>query len=139
MTKTIDRIKRYVKEKPIRKVLGLGLAGLVTLTALKDNVNFAVGSLNLHNPQKNQYTWGLVPSVNIEGENAKANIYTWGIFPINTIRNNSKLDGNMNAYGLIIGGNKFDVSSSVNNMDAYGLIAGDNGVGEGTQPTGELN
>jgi len=49
---------------------------LVTITAIKDNVQF--GSITLMNPQKNQYTWGIIPTINIEGK-SKGNIYTFGL------------------------------------------------------------
>lgn len=142
----LSTIIDYLKDRPIRTVLGLGLAGLITLTSLSNNINFAFGSLTITNPQENQYTWGIIPVVNIEGDSGKANFYTFGAIPINFMKKNSKLEGNLysfglfslnllknnskigdlNTYGIIMGvnnNNKTTDSSSFNNASAYGIVA----------------
>ena len=101
--------------------LALGTV-LTTTTILKDNVHF--GSVILNNPQKNQYVWGLLPSVKLRGK-TDINLYSFGLFgAVNTVKDNSQVN-NMMAYGLIVS-NSVEDNSQVNNMRAYVLVSGDN-------------
>jgi len=129
---------RFVKDKPVRKLVGLGLAGLVAVTALKDNVHF--GSVVLHNPQENHYVWGLVPFVNIEGTETRGDIYNFGIVSKNELRQKSEHDGDLGAYGLVGGVNEVGEGSRVTgNLGTYGLVGGGNNFGEGSKVTGNLS
>ncbi|MBI2045323.1 hypothetical protein HYT23_04665 [Candidatus Pacearchaeota archaeon] len=132
MAKTLRNIIEWLKERPVKTALTLGLAGLVSVTALKDNVHF--GSVNINNPQENHYTWGLAPITTItEATNPDVNLRTFGIiFAMNHAGENSEVR-DMSAYGgLLFGGNKAGDSSRVNDMSAYGLIFGVNDAGEGS-------
>ncbi|MEK6823933.1 MAG: hypothetical protein AABY06_02755 [Nanoarchaeota archaeon] len=142
MTNLKDKIKNtlnWIKENPKKSILGIGLTALVATTALKDNVHF--GSVQLDNPQKNQYAWGLFPTTTLAGENAKGNIYTFGlVVGENHIGENSKITGNMNAYGLMAGANNLNENSQITgNMNAYGLLIGRNVLGNNSQITGDIS
>ena len=123
-----DKIKGFAKklaEKPVRNITALGLAGLITLTAVKDNVHF--GSVTLHNPQENHYVWGLAPTTTIKegSKNTNGNFYSAGIiYGKNKTENNVEVN-DMKAYGLF-GENNVGDNSKVNNMKLYGLIGGEN-------------
>src|SRR3989344_8703747 len=151
-----DKIKGFAKklaEKPVRNITALGLAGLITLTAVKDNVHF--GSVTLHNPQENHYVWGLAPTTTIKegSKNTNGNFYSagiiygknktennvevndmkaYGLFGENNVGDNSKVN-NMKLYGLIGGENNVGDNSKVNNMKLYGLIGGENNVGDNSK------
>ena len=115
MTNLINKIKNignWIKENPKKMIAGAGLAGLIALTSIKDNVHF--GSVELNNPQENQYVWGLFPETEINGENSRGNIYTFGLLVgRNDLENNSQITGNMNAYGLVAGGNILKKNSQI--------------------------
>lgn len=134
-----DKLKKtlnWIKENPTKSVLGIGLSALVATTSLKDNVHF--GSVTLNNPQENQYVWGIWSETTIIGRNAKGNIHTIGlILGQNNFENNSKITGNMNAYGFI-GGNRV-FGEITGNMNAYGLIAGGNLLRENSKITGNIS
>src|SRR3989344_3885183 len=127
-----DKIKGFAKklaEKPVRNITALGLAGLITLTAVKDNVHF--GSVTLHNPQENHYVWGLAPTTTIKegSKNTNGNFYSAGIiYGKNKTENNVEVN-DMKAYGLFSGENNVEV----NNMKAYGLFSGENNVGNNSK------
>ncbi len=142
MTNLKDKIKtlgNWIKENPKKSILGIGLAGLIATTALKDNVHF--GSVTLNNPQENHYVWGILPTTKIQGVNSKGNIYTLGLVGGgNPLGDNSQITGDMNAYGLFVGKNELgDNSQITGNMNAYGLIGGVNELGDNSQITGNMN
>ena len=142
MTNLINKIKNignWIKENPKKMIAGAGLAGLIALTSIKDNVHF--GSVELNNPQENQYVWGLFPETEINGENSRGNIYTFGLFAgRNELRNNSQITGNMNVYGLFAGLNELRNNSQITgNMNAYGLFAGENDLENNSQITGDIS
>lgn len=135
----IKGIGAKILEYPKTSALALGLAGLITITAVKDNVHF--GSTTLHNPQENHYTYGLMPTTIISeiktGENnesIKGKFYTFGLFGgHNKIKKGVKTDAKLFAYGLIGGGNDIQDNSKVNNMSAYGLILCENFLGDNSK------
>ena len=135
-----DKIKGFAKklaEKPVRNITALGLAGLITLTAVKDNVHF--GSVTLHNPQENHYVWGLAPTTTIKegSKNTNGNFYSAGIiYGKNKTENNVEVN-DMKAYGLF-GENNVGDNSKVNNMKLYGLIGGISNVGDNTEINGDI-
>ena len=102
---------KKLKENPKKSIAAIGLAALVATTAIKDNVHF--GSVTLHNPQENHYTWGLMPTTTIKGD-AKGNFYTIGlIVGANAVGDDSSITGNMSGYGLIFGGNEVGENFSI--------------------------
>jgi len=116
-----DKIKTLVDKvlkKPIKSALTLGLAGLVTLTALKDNVHF--GSVHLYNPQGNHYVWGLIPDAVIIGKETKGDIYTIGILITNRVHSD-KHEGNLNAYGLLSGNFLKNGTIFTGDINTYGI------------------
>ena len=57
-------------------IAGAGLAGLIALTSIKDNVHF--GSVALNNPQENHYVWGILPETEIGGGKFKGKcLHNW--------------------------------------------------------------
>jgi hypothetical protein len=138
----LKNLAKKVSEHRVKFVVGLGLAGLVAVTSLKDNVHF--GAVRLHNPQENHYAWGIWPTIGIEGkkdENVKGNFYSIGLFAGgNNVGENSTITGNMKAYGLIAGENNVGENSTITgNMKAYSLFAGKNFVGENSTITGKID
>lgn len=113
----IKGLAKKLAEKPVRNIAALGFAGLVTITAVKDNVHF--GSVTLHNPQENHYVWGLMPTITIKkgSKNTKGNLYN---------------------AGIIYGKNKIEDNAEINNMKAYGLGGGANDVGDNTEIKGDI-
>ena len=97
-----------------------------------------LGSLNLRNPQENQYVWGVIPIVNLEGK-VKGSIYNFGLMTFNYLIDNSKITGNMRSYGLIFGINDLgDNSKITGNMESYGLWNGGNKVHENSEIRGYI-
>ncbi|MEK6757919.1 MAG: hypothetical protein AABX88_02210 [Nanoarchaeota archaeon] len=127
----IKGLAKKLAEHPIKSMIGLSLAGLMTITAVKDNVHF--GSTTFHNPQENHYAWGFAPTTMIKG-NAKGNFYNFGLIAgENKTGDNTEINGGLSAYGLIIGGNNVGNNSDVKDMSAYGLLAGGNNVGNNSK------
>ena len=142
MTNLINKIKNignWIKENPKKMIAGAGLAGLIALTSIKDNVHF--GSVALNNPQENHYVWGILPETEIGGENSKGNVYTIGLLAGgNILKENSQLTGNMNAYSLLIGRNVLGNNSQITgNMNAYSLFFGENILKKNSQITGDIS
>ena len=125
-------LAKKILERPIRNIVALGLAGLITITAAKDNVHF--GSTTLHNPKENQYIWGIFPMTEIKGD-AKGNIYTFGlIYGANAVDKNRNVEGSIWANGLLVGGNEVGDNSKINEgMYANGLLVGGNEVGDNSK------
>ncbi len=141
MTNLKDKIKNFgnwIKENPKKSVLGIGLAGLIATTALKDNVHF--GSVALNNPQENQYVLGILPTTEIHGKNSKGNIYTFSLIGgKNALKSNSQITGNMNTHSLVAGINILKSNSQITgNMNAYGLVVGENILGDNSKTTGNI-
>jgi len=135
---SLERIANWVKEKPIKSMSVLGLAGLIAVTSLKDNVHF--GSVDLYNPQENNYTWGIFPTTHIHGDSSKGNIYTVGIITgINKLENGIKHKGDVSGYGLIAAQIFGDSSAIEGDASAYGLIAAENWFENGCKITGDIN
>ena len=87
MTNLINKIKNignWIKENPKKMIAGAGLAGLIAITSIKDNVHF--GSVALNNPQENHYVWGIIPTTTLAGENSRGNIYTFGLLLRNILK-----------------------------------------------------
>ena len=109
---------------PIKTVCALGLAGLVAVTALKDNVHF--GSIKIHDPQENHYVWGIASLIEIEGKNSRGNFYNIGLIGSGIkLKKDSTFQGNMNSYGLVVGYNEMENNSTITgNMISKGFVAG---------------
>ena len=144
--KKIKQGLEAISKHPIRNTLSLGLAGLVLTTALKSNVHFSVGSLKIENPLENHYVWGVHPAVIIKGGKSKGNIYTIGLLgAINLLGEDilgedSRLKGDMNAYGLLGGGNLLTWGTMLTgNMNAYGTLLGKNELGYHSWIRGDMN
>jgi len=135
----IKNLIQKIKEYPVRASVIGSLAVLTAVTAIKDNVYFVpLGSLNLRNPQENQYVWGVIPRVYLEGK-AKGSIHNFGLMTLNYLIDNSKITGNMESYGLIIGINDLGKNSEMTgNMRSYGLIFGINDLGDNSKITGNM-
>ena len=130
-------LAKKILERPIRNIVALGLAGLITITAAKDNVHF--GSTTLHNPKENQYIWGIFPMTEIKGD-AKGNIYTFGlIYGANAVDKNRNVEGSIWANGLLVGGNEVGDNSKINEgMYANGLLVGRNEAGDNSVISGDV-
>ncbi|MDP1728782.1 MAG: hypothetical protein Q8L27_01095 [archaeon] len=126
MTLSIKNLVERILEKPIRNLAIATLGTLIATTALKENVHF--GSTTINNPKRNQYSWGLIPNLTIEGEEAKGNFYSFGLLITeNKISANTRHDGNSTAIGLLAGFNTYESNSVHNgNSTAIGLVAGAN-------------
>jgi len=127
----LKNLVSIVSRHKLASAVVVGLAGLVAVTSLKDNVHF--GAVRLHNPQGNHYAWGILPTIGIEGEkdeNVKGDFYSIGLIGgANNVEPNSTIIGNIGAYGLIGGANNFGLNSKITgNMGAYGLLVGVNNV-----------
>ena len=119
----IKDLANKVLERPIKSAITLGLAGLVAVTALKDNVHF--GSVNIYNVQGNHYVWGIFPETKIRGKEAKGNIYTFGLIAgRNVVSDSTNYEGNLNFYSLIFGGNKLGNNVLITgDINSFGIIA----------------
>ncbi|MBW6442466.1 hypothetical protein K0A97_01635 [Patescibacteria group bacterium] len=124
----LTKIKDSYIRKPIRNTILLGgLVGLTLFTSIKDNVHFLpAGTMEINSPQKDQYVWGFFPFTKITGE-SDVSITNFSIMGENYIESNSST-GNVNAYGLIFGGNTSGDQSFVRNMNSQALIMGSNDV-----------
>ena len=125
----LKNLAHKINNHKVKYIAGIGLAGLVAITSLKDNVHF--GAVNLNNPQENHYAWGLWPTIGISGKDIKGNFYSLGLLAgSNNLDANSTITGDMKAYGLLFGANNFDDSTITGDMKAYGLLVGWN-IAEG--------
>src|SRR3989344_4958000 len=135
MKEKISNLLEKIREHKKKLCLAVGLAALIGVTAVKDNVHF--GSVNIRDPQENHYSWGIGPATQVEGE-GKCNIYTFGLLAFNNVKENSKIEGNQRAYGLIAGVNVVGNNSSITGeQGAYGLIGGVNVAGNNSSITGK--
>ena len=136
----LENLKRFgkslvdiVRAHPVRTTIIAGLTALTLVTAYKDNVHFGgiVGSIDIHNPKKNQYVWGLAVKTNIYGKE-EADVYTFGLIATNFLTYNSCIR-NMGAYGVFVGGNNVGDNSQAGNMGVRGILMGGNDVGNNSQ------
>ncbi len=139
MTKTLENlVDKFVKKiigNKVKTILAVGLASLIGITALKDNVHF--GSTNIYNQIKNHYVWGVIPNTKVQGQ-GNGSIYTFGLLTgLNDVRDNSTITGNQGAYSLLAGINDIgDNSTITGNQGAYSLLAGINDIGDNSTITG---
>ena len=129
--------KDFLIERPIRNLTSLGLAGLVAVTALKDNVHF--GSLTLYNPKESHYVWGALPFVGIEGQDTCGDIYNLGIVSLTEVRSVSNHKGNLNSYGLIGGLRVGDGCKIKGNISSYEGLVSVNGFGDNVRVEGNIS
>ena len=135
--KQSNGVLSWIKSHKIRSALCAGLLGLITTTALKDNVHF--GSAKIYNPQENHYSWGLFPKLTFEGKNCQGNASAWGLAILSELEDDSSINGKMSSYGLFGGISRVgDNSTITGDMSSYGLVVGSSEVGDKSTITGDI-
>lgn len=119
----LNKLKGLVEkiiEHPKKSIFALGLAGLIALTAAKDNVHF--GTTILKDVNENHYVWGLAPSTIIDDEDPKGNIYTFGIlYEGNRFQVSATIEGDSVGIGGIGGYNDYSEKTEIKgNVSSYG-------------------
>ena len=108
----LKNLAEIINKHKVKSIVVLGLAGLVAVISLKDNVHF--GAVRLHSPQRNHYALGVWPTIAITGEDVKGNFYSIGLLVGKDIAEpNSTITGDMKAYGLFGGKNSVGDNSTI--------------------------
>ena len=129
-------VPSFVIDNPKKtRMAALGLVALIGTTVLKDNVHF--GSVEIHNPTRNHYTWGLFPKTTVKGSEAKGDIYTIGLYSINKFVE-VKHEGNSSAFGIVGGENIYERNTiHIGNSTSAGIVGGENTHKQNSVQTGD--